>query len=602
MKKVMLSLMLVLAFWSLAGAQPSTLWTHHYGRPWVDWCTSMITTIDGGFALGNYSMPDSGGITLFSLLKTDASGDSLWRKYYGMNIVSHTCFDLKQTTDGGYILVGYAGEDPDQQSCALKTNASGDSVWMQYYGGAANEDFQSVVQVSDGGFICVGSSNTPGNWQTYLMKIDANGNTVWTRYYGDNNQQTATCIIPTSDGNFMVGGYTLIPSPYGYSPFLLKVNANGDSLWQGTYPSANGQIKDLKQTTDGGYVMALMKFVSWQFDAAGMKVDAAGTQQWITSLGGQEFDSVVQTADGNYVFVGNTSTMAPPQATYMAKLSATGTQIWTLQLELSTSMEWGMTVVQLPAGNFVIAGTDVGAGTSNQMYLVEFVAEPAPTMDINTTPVNPPITIPANGGNFQYNINVHNLGTSPQTFQVWNKIRDPQNVYTTVFGPISRTLPGGANPARVLTQTVAGSISGGRLNFISYVGTYPGTILDSSSFTITKLTTSDGNPWIEESYVTGDLFDDYQVAELPSQACLLNAYPNPFNPTTTISYTLVNAGVVKLSVFDVTGREVAQLVNGYREAGIHDVTFDASSLGSGIYLYKLSSRDFNTAGKMLLVK
>ncbi|MCX6641508.1 MAG: T9SS type A sorting domain-containing protein [bacterium] len=602
MRKLLLSLMLALAFFSLANAQPDTLWTRHYGSPLVDWCTSMVTTTDGGFALGNYAVKDSGGFTLFSLFKANANGDSLWRKFYGMNIVDHTCLDLKQTADGGYILIGYAGEDPDEQSCALKTNAGGDSVWMQYYGGPSNEDFQSVVQINDGGFICAGSSNSTGNQQTYLVRLDANGNTVWTRYYGDANQQTATCIIPTSDGNFMVGGYTLIPSPYGYSPFLLKVNASGDSLWQGTYPSANAQIMDLKQTTDGGYVMALMKFVSWQFDAAGMKVDANGVQQWVTSLGGQQFDSVIQSADGNYVFVGNYSTMAPPQATYMAKLSATGTQIWTLQLEMCTSLEWGQTVVQLPAGNFVIAGTDVIGGVSNQMYLVKFAPEAVPTLDVNIIAVNPPIVIPANGGSFQYNLNVHNLGTVPATFSVWTKIRSGSTYYPG-FGPATRTLPGGANPTRTLTQTVAATIPAGTDYYIAYIGTYPSTIVDSSYFTFRKTAVVDGGPWITESKLYGDFFEEYAVETvIPDVYILGSASPNPFNPTTNIRYELREASYVNLAVFDISGKLIATLVDGMRQAGNQEVTFDASNLASGIYLYRISSGNFSTTGKMVLLK
>jgi hypothetical protein len=71
---------------------------------------------------------------------------------------------------------------------------------------------------------------------------------------------------------------------------------------------------------------------------------------------------------------------------------------------------------------------------------------------------------------------------------------------------------------------------------------------------------------------------------------LLQNYPNPFNPSTTIAYTLQSAGMVDMSVFDVTGREIATLVRGRREAGMHRVTFDAAAgapAASGIYLCRL---------------
>jgi len=230
-----------------------------------------------------------------------------------------------------------------------------------------------------------------------------------------------------------------------------------------------------------------------------------------------------------------------------------------------------------------------------------YISGPLP-LDVNISHTGT-IVIPANGGSFQYNINIHNTGTSPVSFNLWSKLRDASNNYYLVFGPISRTLPGGANPARVFNQNVAATIPSGLLYFISYVGTYPSSIADSSFFTITKSALADGNPFVSESYVYGDLFDEYATSTVaPSQFALQGAYPNPFNPTTNISYSLANAGNVKLTVFDAMGREVATLVNGYRNAGAQQVTFDASKLSSGVYLYQLNADGQIATGKMVLMK
>jgi agmatine/peptidylarginine deiminase len=79
-------------------------------------------------------------------------------------------------------------------------------------------------------------------------------------------------------------------------------------------------------------------------------------------------------------------------------------------------------------------------------------------------------------------------------------------------------------------------------------------------------------------------------------------YPNPFNPTTVISYQLPDASHVQLVVYDISGRLVTELVNGMRDAGIHEVTFDATGLASGIYLYRMEAGKFETSGKMVLMK
>jgi hypothetical protein len=85
-------------------------------------------------------------------------------------------------------------------------------------------------------------------------------------------------------------------------------------------------------------------------------------------------------------------------------------------------------------------------------------------------------------------------------------------------------------------------------------------------------------------------------------AMLLPNYPNPFNPSTTISYHLTQSSFVKLTVFDILGREIATLVNGMVESGLHQAVFDASKLSSGMYFYKLTTDEFTQVRKMLLMK
>jgi hypothetical protein len=91
------------------------------------------------------------------------------------------------------------------------------------------------------------------------------------------------------------------------------------------------------------------------------------------------------------------------------------------------------------------------------------------------------------------------------------------------------------------------------------------------------------------------------TAELPAEISIAN-YPNPFNPATTIRYQLPVAGDVTLSVFDIAGQKVAELVNGWREVGNHQATFNGANLASGIYIYRIQAGDFIATNKMMLVK
>jgi len=94
---------------------------------------------------------------------------------------------------------------------------------------------------------------------------------------------------------------------------------------------------------------------------------------------------------------------------------------------------------------------------------------------------------------------------------------------------------------------------------------------------------------------------DPGFSELPRSYQISN-YPNPFNPVTVINYQLPVHSEVRLEVFDMLGRHVALLTNGVMEAGTHEVTFDASNLASGVYLYRLTAGQVVQTRQMVLVK
>ncbi|NLP10537.1 T9SS type A sorting domain-containing protein, partial [bacterium] len=83
---------------------------------------------------------------------------------------------------------------------------------------------------------------------------------------------------------------------------------------------------------------------------------------------------------------------------------------------------------------------------------------------------------------------------------------------------------------------------------------------------------------------------------------LAQNYPNPFNPTTTIRFATPENGVVKIQVYDLLGKVVATLHDGKLAAGHHQFIFSGVSMPSGIYFYRVESKNFNSVKKMMLVK
>lgn len=90
--------------------------------------------------------------------------------------------------------------------------------------------------------------------------------------------------------------------------------------------------------------------------------------------------------------------------------------------------------------------------------------------------------------------------------------------------------------------------------------------------------------------------------EIPDKFYLYQNYPNPFNPTTLIKFDIAKAGTVKLAVYDVTGKQVAELVNTLFNAGKYSFNFDASNYATGVYFYKLETPQFTSIRKMILIK
>jgi hypothetical protein len=89
---------------------------------------------------------------------------------------------------------------------------------------------------------------------------------------------------------------------------------------------------------------------------------------------------------------------------------------------------------------------------------------------------------------------------------------------------------------------------------------------------------------------------------IPAIYSLSQNYPNPFNPVTKINFALPKSGLVTLKVYDMLGREVAQIINETRVAGNYEVEFNASALSSGTYFYRLESNGFIDTKKMMVIK
>ena len=148
---------------------------------------------------------------------------------------------------------------------------------------------------------------------------------------------------------------------------------------------------------------------------------------------------------------------------------------------------------------------------------------------------------------------------------------------------IKRTDNGGINWSSQNTSSVA------TLNSVYFINKNTGWVVGSNG-TILKT-------------ITGGLTSVKQISTLiPEKSSLLQNYTNPFNPVTTITYNISSSGDVDLKVFDISGREITTLVNENQTPGKYEIAFDATSMPSGVYFYKLQAGDFVETRKMVVLK
>jgi len=307
-------------------ASGDTLWTKIYGGANGEFAYSVKQTSDEGYIIAGYYADTSSNLSGY-LMKTNASGDSLWG---GWRTPYSAYSSVQQTQEGGYIIAGYTEAFGDSyQVYLIKTNASGLYLWERAYGGTGNDVGQSVQQTTDGCYIVAGQTNSYGNsYQVYLIKTNANGDTIWTRTYGGTGDDYGRSVWLTSDSGYIVAGKT---NSFGNADqvYLIKTNGNGDTLWTRTYGGTSSDWGfSVQQTRDGGYIVAGN---TWSFGNVSqvylIKTNASGDTLWTKNYGGTDNDygtSVQQTSDGGYIVAGYTWSFGNEWQVYLIKTDANG--------------------------------------------------------------------------------------------------------------------------------------------------------------------------------------------------------------------------------------------------------------------------------------
>jgi hypothetical protein len=366
---------------SIAAAQTS--WWKTYGGTSDDEARSVRQTADGGYIIAGLTCsigpgaPDSAN---FYLIKTDSFGDTLWTRVYG-GTRPDVGTSVEPTNDGGYIVAGYTSTSNGKgmDIYVIKTDSLGDMVWATTYGGPNGDCAYSIQQTADAGYIVAGFTFSYGVMgDVYLIKIDSLKDTLWTRTYGGPNVEIGSFAQQTADSGYIIVGEAYSFGVGGADVYLVKTDPSGDTAWTRTYGGALDDVgSSVQQTAEGGYIIAgtTKSFGDDSGDIYLVKTNAQGDTVWTRTCGGQGQDlatSVRQTPDGGYIVAGLTESFgAGGHDVYVIKVSAQGDTLWTRTYG-GTHDELGYSVQQASDGGFIIAGYTSSFGAGNEdVYFIK---------------------------------------------------------------------------------------------------------------------------------------------------------------------------------------------------------------------------------------
>lgn len=247
------------------------------------------------------------------------------------------------------------------------------------FGGDSLDMGYSIQQTIDGGYIITGSTESygSGDADVYLIKTDANGDSLWTKTFGGPGQDYGSSLQITSDGGYIITGRTEHANG-NKDVYLMKTDVNGDSLWTKTYGGTSVDFGlFVQQTSDGGFIItgATESYGNGGRDVYLIKTDINGDSLWTKTFGGTAFDignCVQQTTDGGYIIVGGTNSFGNGNRdAYLIKTDGNGLEQWN-QTFGGIEFDVGSNVKQTTVGDYIFTGRTASFGAGNKdVYLVK---------------------------------------------------------------------------------------------------------------------------------------------------------------------------------------------------------------------------------------
>ena len=287
----------------------NVVWEKTFGGTADDRAFYAVPAGDGYLVLGS-SKSIVANTTVGWALKLDSDGNMVWNRTFleGFGTELRSAVNL---TDG-FLLVGNEfSSSGDVNGYVARIDNQGTLLWKTIVGGEKIDKLFSGIATPDG-FAVFGLTYSYGNGQSeaWIVQLDGNGNVVWNKTYGGSADNALRAGVLAQNGDYIMAGYTDAQGDNNYDFSLLKVDAEGNMVWNKTYGGAESEkAYSMAKAPDGYVLVGEVGSLTTSTDAWVLKVNQNGNKVWDKTVGGKEADSpayITPAKDGGYLVAGFT--------------------------------------------------------------------------------------------------------------------------------------------------------------------------------------------------------------------------------------------------------------------------------------------------------